>query len=88
MRGEEWDTLVEKSLQGDSGVTEQAAFVLMIVRLAGCVSCQADSFRAMRGCVPCARQVIRRYTGEDNDLTRQYAAALQQVEKYCDGLER
>jgi hypothetical protein len=95
MRGEEWDGLVERSLQDEDDSADQAsgqaagqaAFVLMIVRLAGCVACQADSFRAMRGCVPCSRQVIRRYTGEEAELTRQYEAALAQVEKYCEGLE-
>ena len=85
--GAELDKLVEGTLEGEPGCPEQAAFVLMIVRLAGCVACQADSFRAMRGCIPCSRQVIRRYAGEDGELFRQYQTALQQVDKYCSSLD-
>lgn len=87
MRGEEMDKLVETALEAETGSPEQVAFVLMFVHLAGCVSCQADSFRAMRGCIPCARQVIRRYAGEDGELSRQYDTALRQVEKYNLSLE-
>jgi len=87
MRGVEWDRLVEAMLQSSPTSPERAAFVLMIVGLAGCVSCQADSYRAMRGCVPCSRQVIRRYAGEDEELSKQYHAALELVLTYFAGLE-
>jgi hypothetical protein len=53
---------------------EQAAFVLMIIRLAGCVS-RADPFRRC-GAVSCSRQVIRRYPGDDDGYRDSIGPAL------------
>jgi hypothetical protein len=87
MRTGGWDGLVETVLHSRPSSPERAAFVLMMVRLAGCVSCQADSFRAMRGCVPCSRQAIRRFAGEEAELAQQYHTALEQVRIYLRSLE-
>lgn len=85
-RGQDWEALVESILRSEPESNERAAFILMIVRLAGCAACQADSFRAMRGCVPCARQVVRRYQGDDQELANQYQTALGQIEGYSQSL--
>jgi radical SAM superfamily enzyme len=53
-----------------------------MVRLGGCVSCNADSFRAMRGCTQCARQTVRRFRGTDQDLVEQFNEAKADVEKH------
>jgi hypothetical protein len=69
LRGEEWRELTNTVIYPDASLTDQMGFVLMMVRLAGCVSCNSDSYRAMRGCAQCACQVIRRYKGDDLQLT-------------------
>ncbi len=83
LRGQEWQEMIDKVLQENESSQSRSAFVLMMVRLNGCVSCNADSFRAMRGCTQCARQVIRRYRGSDTELCHQYQQALQEVNNFA-----
>jgi hypothetical protein len=82
LRSEPWRLLVERV--GAPGATplEQEAFVLMMVRLGGCIGCNADSFRAMRGCTACARQTIRRFKGGDQDLLDLFNQSSQEMETY------
>ena len=67
-RGPEWLQLVDHitPLAGDH--PDKLAFSLMMIRLNGCLECETDSYRAMRGCLPCAQQTLRRYKGSDQDL--------------------
>lgn len=74
LRGIKWDELIEYILTV-ANENEKLAFVLMIVRLVGCSGCNADSFRAMRGCTKCAQQSIRRYRGDDSDLIKLFEKA-------------
>lgn len=84
LRGKEWEALVERVNLSDPDSPDQLAFVLMMVRLSGCISCNADSFRAMRGCTQCARQSIRRYRGDDEELLDEYKKAYQEIVAYLD----
>jgi hypothetical protein len=61
LRGDDWRLLVEQVSRSDATRAEKIAFVLMMIRLNGCIGCNADSYRAMRGCAACAHQTIRRY---------------------------
>jgi hypothetical protein len=82
LRGGEWKELADRVAALPAGSPDHLAFVLMMVRLGGCVSCNADSFRAMRGCTQCARQTVRRFRGNDQDLVDQFNEAKADVEKY------
>ncbi|MCJ7625166.1 MAG: hypothetical protein MUO76_16840 [Anaerolineaceae bacterium] len=82
IRGKEWEELVENILGVNTSLLDQLAFVLTIVRLAGCVSCSADSFRAIRGCTHCSAQAVRRFRGTDADLIKQFVVAKGEVEEY------
>lgn len=79
MRGDEWRKLVEHVTDDSASRVEKTAFVLMMVRMGGCVSCNSDSFRAMRGCTVCAKQTIRRFKGPDKDLVEQHRALQKEV---------
>lgn len=79
MRGEEWHALINRVYALPPDNPDHLAFVLMMIRLGGCISCNADSFRAMRGCTQCARQTIRRYRGSDKDLENLFQQARQEV---------
>lgn len=79
LRGDVWDQLIERVLSTEVDSVEQLAFVLMVVKIVGCAGCNADSFRAMRGCVKCAQQSIRRFRGSDEDLVKQFQKAKQEI---------
>ncbi len=84
LRGPEWATLVQNSIRENVELNEQFAFVLMMVRLGGCGTCNADSFRAMRGCTQCAVRTIRRYRGNDRELTELHQQCRQEVDAYIE----
>ena len=82
MRGSTWQKLVSRVSHSQPESADQIAFVLMMVRLNGCSSCNADSFRAMQGCTPCAKQSLRSYRGTDRDLRALFISARQEVIQY------
>jgi hypothetical protein len=82
LRGSEWKELIDRVLSVAEGDEESLAFVLMMVRLNGCMACETDSYRAMRGCDACAIQMLRRYKGSDRELIRVYQQALDDVRRY------
>lgn len=84
LRSDGWKTLVDQVNGGDPDSADKMAFVLLMVRLGGCVSCNADSFRAMRGCTQCARQTVRRFRGEDQELVVQFQEARKEIEAYLE----
>ncbi len=79
MRGEDWKSLINRVYALPPDNPDHLAFVLMMIKLGGCISCNADSFRAMRGCTACARQTIRRYRGSDAELDNLFLQARQEV---------
>ena len=82
MHGEEWRCLIDHIHSAESKPAERYAFVLMMVRTCGCVACNADSFRAMRGCTQCSRQTVRRFRGGDHEIVEQYRQVRKEVESY------
>jgi hypothetical protein len=84
IRGQKWTALVDHIMTLPECHEETLAFMLLMINLNGCVSCETDSFRAMRGCGCCAQQTIRRYKGSDEELLALYADALEQVRVFAD----
>jgi hypothetical protein len=72
LRGDEWQNLVKLVDDSDDLDAKKIAFSALIIKLAGCLGCSADSFRALRGCTQCSKLVIRRYKGTDSDLSKMY----------------
>lgn len=83
-RGEEWSALVERVSNLPDDSIELLAFSLMMIRIDGCLSCETDSYRAMRGCKACSKQSLRRYRGSDLDLVSVYQKALEDVQQYLE----
>jgi hypothetical protein len=83
VRGADWRVLVERVLSLPENHEETIAFMLLMVRLNGCLSCETDSYRAMRGCAPCSQQTLRRFKGEDAELLQMYQGALRDVQKFA-----
>lgn len=82
MRGEEWRKLVDHVLELSDDHPEKLAFVLMMVNINGCMECETDSYRAMRGCAACVAQTLRRFKAPDADLLDAYHRALAEVQDY------
>jgi len=82
LRSKRWENLINKLIELDPMSIDRIAFVLFMVRLGGCTTCQSDSFRAMRGCVLCSNTTIKRYKGNDQDLIDLYHEAKKDVSKY------
>ena len=80
--GPAWRGLVERVAPLADTHPESLAFSLMMIRLDGCLECETDSFRALRGCAACALQTVRRYRKNERELLRRYQAALRDVEAY------
>jgi hypothetical protein len=78
-RGPVWKDLVDRVASLPDDHPESLAFSLLMIRLDGCLSCETDSFRAMRGCVACSHQVLHRYKGPDVDLVKRYSRCLHEV---------
>jgi hypothetical protein len=82
-RGMQWQALVERVMQLPETSEETLALMLTMVRIDGCMTCETDSYRAMRGCAACALQTLRRYKGDDNELMDQYEQALKEVRQFA-----
>jgi hypothetical protein len=82
LRGENWDRLIREVVEKDPTDPDKIAFVLFMVRLGGCTTCQSDSFRAMRGCIICSTTSIKRYKGSDQNLINLYNEAKLDVINY------
>lgn len=82
VRGQEWLKLVEHLSNDDTADSEKIALTALVVKLAGCAGCNTDSFRAMKGCTQCARLIIKRYKGKDEDLIKSYQECHKEITQY------
>jgi hypothetical protein len=82
LRGQEWQDLVERVMCLPETHEETLAFMLMMIRLNGCLGCETDSYRAMRGCTACALQTLRRYKSDDTELVQLYNQALTDIQQF------
>lgn len=83
LRGPKWSDLVERVVALPETHEESLAFMLMMIRLNGCMACETDSYRAMKGCAACALQTLRRFKGEDDELLEFYGQALTDVRDFA-----
>lgn len=84
VRGPNWRKLVTRVSGTKEISVERMAFILMMVRLNGCASCNADSFRAMNGCTSCAKQSLKRFRGADAELVKLYEEAKTEIARYLE----
>jgi hypothetical protein len=83
-RGENWRSLVDTISLLDPESIEIMAFTLLMVRIGNCTFCNSDSYRAMHGCIQCARQALHRFRGSDEDLIAQFNTSKSDVEEYLE----
>ena len=82
LRGKGWQKLVDRVSALPETHPDKLAFMLMMIRLDGCLRCDADSYRAMRGCGLCAQQTLRRFKESDENLLKLFEEAKSDVLKF------
>jgi hypothetical protein len=88
LRGPEWQALVKRVAALPETHPDSLAFSMMMMRLDGCLTCETDSYKAMRGCVQCALQTIRRFKESDAELIRLYDQAQADVNSYLETVQQ
>ncbi|MEL7591477.1 MAG: hypothetical protein AAGU17_09345 [Anaerolineaceae bacterium] len=84
LRGEKWAQLIDYLSSPEAEDRDLVAFSLMMVKLGSCNACNADSFRAMRGCRHCAILTIRRHRSTDEELIELFKTTKLDIEEYLD----
>jgi hypothetical protein len=84
LRGSEWCRLVDRVLATVESHPDTLAFGLMMIRLDRCMTCHADSYRAMRGCSLCARQAVCRFKGPDRELVTLWERARAEIDLWLE----
>ena len=80
LRGPRWRDLVTRIAPLDSTHPDSLAFALTMVRLNGCISCDAKRYRERGGCAHCARFVLSTLNKESEaDLLTRYRTAQKEV---------
>ena len=79
LRGEEWRALVDRVAALAETHPDSLAFVLMMIELDGCLKCNSNNYKFLRGCYLCATQTIQSYKGSDQDLIGLYNKAKQEL---------
>jgi hypothetical protein len=82
IRDTHWAQLIDQINACDSYHIDRIAFELLVVRWCGCINCQADSFRAMQGCMQCAAQAVRRYKGSSSDLQTLFSETILEIQDH------
>ena len=80
VRGDRWKALVTRIAALPADHPDALAFALMMVRLSGCVQCDARRYRERGGCANCARFVLGTLVKEpEAELLARFHAAKSEV---------
>ena len=79
LRGDEWKALVDRVSALPETHQDSLAFVLMMIELDGCLKCNSNNYKFLRGCYLCATQMVQSYKGSDGELIELYGRARQEL---------
>jgi hypothetical protein len=80
LRGARWRELVTRIAALPSTHPDSLAFALMMVRLNGCVTCDARRYRERAGCANCSRLVLTTLNKEsETSLLARFRAAQKEI---------
>ena len=79
LRGPEWRDFVDRIAGLPDTDPNSLAFVLMMIELDGCMKCNSNNYKFLRGCYLCATQSIHSFKGSDEDLFNLYAKAQETI---------
>lgn len=86
--GPQWQALVDRIAALPATHEDSLALTLMIIRAAGCVGCEAGSYRAGLGCVVCAQRAIRALNATDAALVKRFKRAQAEVHKFLEDAQQ
>ncbi|MCB0045773.1 MAG: hypothetical protein KDD92_10105 [Caldilineaceae bacterium] len=72
LRGEEWQALVDRISALPETHPDSLAFVFMMIELDGCMKCNSNNYKFLRGCFLCATQTVQSFKGSDQELLDMY----------------
>jgi hypothetical protein len=82
LRGSEWAKLVDHVTTLPDGHEDVLGFSLMIIKMASCLTCDLDSYRASLGCCTCARRTVGGFKGSDKEVFHLFEQAREEVRDY------
>ena len=84
LRGPEWQALVDRVAAMPETHPDSLAFGLMMIELDGCLRCNSNNYKFLRGCYLCATQTVQSYKGSDTDLLKMYERVKQDLTQHLD----
>jgi hypothetical protein len=82
LRGPKWHALVARVAELPSTAPESLALALTMVRVNGCVNCDARRYRERGGCANCSQFMLRTMNREDEaSLLARYRASLKDISR-------
>ena len=85
LRGPEWQDLVERVAALPETHPDVLAFVLMMIELDGCMKCNSNNYKFLRGCYLCATQTVQSFKGTDQELLDMYEKAKKLLDQQMQG---
>ena len=82
LRGDEWCALVDRVAALPETHADSLAFVLMMIELDGCLKCNSNNYKFLRGCYLCATQTVQSFKGSDQELFDMYRRAQDELNLY------
>jgi hypothetical protein len=82
LRGDEWRDLVDRVAALPETHADSLAFVLMMIELDGCLKCNSNNYKFLRGCYLCATQTVQSFKGSDQELFDMYRRAQDELNLY------
>lgn len=82
LRGSKWADLIDRVSALPDGHVDVLAFSSLMIKLASCLTCDLDSYRASLGCCTCAKRTVAGFKGSDAEMVRQFEVARKEVEIY------
>jgi hypothetical protein len=82
LRGKKWAKLVDRIAALPDGHEDVLAFSSLMIKLASCLTCDLDSYRASLGCCTCAKRTVGGFKGSDDDIIKQFKKTREEVRTY------
>jgi hypothetical protein len=84
LRGPAWASLINRIAALPSGHVDVLGLSLLAIRMASCLTCDLDSYRASLGCCTCASRTIAGFKGTDAELIRRFEETRDEVRAYLE----
>jgi len=84
LRGPKWAALVDRVAVLPDGHEDVLAFASLMIKLASCLTCDLDSYRASLGCCTCAMRTVGGFKGADEEIIGQFEETREEVRAYIE----